>query len=47
VGLENTRRRLQQLYGADHQLDIESTMNDDTGTTVTIEIPYRTAANTP
>lgn len=43
VGLDNTRRRLEQLYGAGHRFHIESGTNGFTGTTVTIEIPHRVA----
>jgi len=46
VGLENTRRRLEQLYGAEHRLQIESGTNAVTGTRITIEIPHRTATQT-
>ena len=43
VGLDNTARRLEQLYGPDHRFRIESGANLGAGTTVTIEIPRRTA----
>jgi sensor histidine kinase YesM len=42
VGLDNTARRLEQLYGLDHRFLIESGAGPVTGTTVTIEIPRRT-----
>ena len=41
MGLQNTRGRLQQLYGSDAHLDLLS--NDDGGTTVTIALPYHTS----
>ncbi len=38
-GLENTQKRLEQLYGKNHRFDIENI--DTGGTCVTIEIPFR------
>jgi hypothetical protein len=42
LGLTNIRERLALLYGQDAQLSI--TANRPTGTMVTVELPYRTAA---
>ncbi len=42
VGLSNTRARLQQLYGTEQCLDLESPENG--GTVATIRIPYRDGA---
>jgi len=39
VGLSNTRARLQQLYGTDHQLRLEPAPGR--GTAVTVSVPYR------
>jgi LytS/YehU family sensor histidine kinase len=39
VGLTNTRLRLEQLFGTDHQLSLAP--REPTGTIVTIDIPYR------
>jgi two-component system, LytTR family, sensor kinase len=44
IGLGNTRRRLQQLYGAEHRLELESKRDADGTTTVTIELPCRSTA---
>jgi two-component system LytT family sensor kinase len=40
VGLANTRRRLAQLYGEAHQLELSGAPGQ--GCTVTLEIPFRT-----
>jgi LytS/YehU family sensor histidine kinase len=40
IGLSNTRRRLEQMYGSDGVLTVDS---NGRGTTVTIAIPYRPA----
>ncbi len=39
VGLSNTRARLQQLYGANHELKLEPAPGR--GTSVTVSVPYR------
>ena len=39
VGLSNTRRRLEALYGEDHTFEIRSPKEG--GTTVTVTFPYR------
>ena len=39
LGLANTEARLQQLYGAEHKLDLENV--PEGGLVVTIEIPYK------
>jgi sensor histidine kinase YesM len=40
VGLSNTKARLQQLYGADHRLDLSNTSRG--GLSVILEIPFNT-----
>ena len=45
VGLSNTRRRLEALYGEDHTFDIHSP--EEGGTTVTVTLPYRPDATEP
>jgi two-component system, LytTR family, sensor kinase len=42
VGLNNTRHRLERLYGGDHHIDFRQT--PDTGFEVTIRIPFRSPA---
>lgn len=42
LGLTNTRRRLQQMYGSEHRFQLESPPNG--GVVVTLEIPFHTAA---
>ena len=44
VGLSNTRARLQQLYGRQGCLELES--RESGGTVATIRIPYRDEAET-
>jgi signal transduction histidine kinase len=43
IGLTNTRRRLDQMYGNAHSLTIDAR---DTGTVLTIAIPYRPSSTT-
>lgn len=45
IGLANTRRRLEALYGDDHGFDIRSP--DEGGTIVTVTIPYRVESDEP
>ncbi len=42
IGLSNTAERLESLYGPDHRFALENAPSG--GLTVTVEIPYRTAA---
>jgi signal transduction histidine kinase len=43
VGLSNTRRRLEQLYGSDGKLDLSSEAGD--GTLASVELPLRRASS--
>lgn len=43
IGLRNTRARLAGIYGDDFALDLDRTENG--GTTVTVRLPYHTAAD--
>jgi len=44
VGLANTRARLEQLYGADYQFDLNN--RDESGLIVSLTIPFRAAPET-
>jgi two-component system LytT family sensor kinase len=44
IGLKNTRARLDELYGDEHQFTLAA--NDTGGTTVTIRIPFHEAVKT-